>query len=306
MPRRRVVPPQKRTPRLNTPPAGERALLAGRTRLGMPARPLRGSDAATRRAAFASVVLHAFLALMIGAAIWFDPSRMRAPDEHAYVDLIIGTNATVTGGAASATPMPQMVAASPPPAPPMPPQPAPAPPQPDASAARTPPADVAAPPAPDGSLPAPAPPPAALAQPAAEAPPQPPPPAPDSKPGKDAAQQASPGAETSSIRVGDGLAGAYAELDDIGRLHAAQPEDGNIPPEYPIEAARRGEQGVVVLRIFIAKDGHVMRVDVARSSGSASLDETARDRIATWRFHPATRDGKPVASVEEQNIRFEK
>ena len=130
------------------------------------------------------------------------------------------------------------------------------------------------------------------------------PPAPPAPPSQRVTAREGQAPAPPDVRIGDGIAATYAELDEIGLLHPATADTGNLAPEYPPEAAQRGEQGTVVLRVTIGADGSVRRVDIARSSGWAILDRTARDRIATWHFHPATRDGKSVESVEDQAIRF--
>ena len=70
----------------------------------------------------------------------------------------------------------------------------------------------------------------------------------------------------------------------------------NRPPEYPEEAARRGERGTVVVVIHVSRAGRTEGVDVALSSGYALLDRATREAVATWRFLPAMKGGRPVAS----------
>jgi periplasmic protein TonB len=119
-------------------------------------------------------------------------------------------------------------------------------------------------------------------------------------PPADSARHAPP-----AIRLGDGSGGPAADiLDSTGRLRSAKADTGNIPPEYPLEAARRLEQGTVVLRLFIAASGDVSDVIVLHSSGSRSLDQTAADRLRTWHFTPALKDGKPVPDVMDQAVNF--
>lgn len=60
---------------------------------------------------------------------------------------------------------------------------------------------------------------------------------------------------------------------------------------YPIEALRNREQGTVILRVLVGADGSVLGVEIEKSSGSRSLDRAAREAVAKWRFHPATRNG---------------
>lgn len=60
---------------------------------------------------------------------------------------------------------------------------------------------------------------------------------------------------------------------------------------YPIEALRNREQGTVILSVLVGADGTVLSVEIEKSSGSRNLDRAAREAVAKWRFHPATRNG---------------
>jgi protein TonB len=77
-----------------------------------------------------------------------------------------------------------------------------------------------------------------------------------------------------------------------------------IPP-YPPLSRRLGEEGVVQLKLAIGIDGRVESAAIEKSSGSQRLDDAARDWVAHhWRYHPATRDGKPVASQTQVKVVF--
>jgi protein TonB len=111
--------------------------------------------------------------------------------------------------------------------------------------------------------------------------------------------------EAPEIRLGDGAAGPLAEiLDKNGLIRRAEADNGNLPPSYPLDAARRGEQGTVTLRLTIGTDGGVLDAEVAKSSGSPRLDRAALTRIETWHFKPAMRDGKPQIDVIEFGVEF--
>jgi protein TonB len=69
----------------------------------------------------------------------------------------------------------------------------------------------------------------------------------------------------------------------------------NREPDYPPDAARRAQQGAVILLIHVSPDGLPTGVDVEETSGFVSLDRAARDAVLTWHFLPAIRDGTPVA-----------
>lgn len=78
-----------------------------------------------------------------------------------------------------------------------------------------------------------------------------------------------------------------------------------ITPQYPVAALRVGESGTVVLRVNVGIGGMPGEIDFARRSGSRALDNAARDAVKQWRFEPALRKGKPVASAVEIPIDFE-
>ena len=79
----------------------------------------------------------------------------------------------------------------------------------------------------------------------------------------------------------------------------------NPLPPYPLVARRLGKEGVVLLDVLVAPDGHAADVRIARSSGFAALDDSALTTVRDhWRFIPARHDGEPVASRVTVPIRF--
>lgn len=81
--------------------------------------------------------------------------------------------------------------------------------------------------------------------------------------------------------------------------------DSVTPPPYPPRAARRGEEGTVMLRVDIGADGVPYAVAIEQGSGSTLLDRAARQHVlAKWRFHPAMLDGRPVAATARVPIAF--
>jgi TonB family protein len=72
---------------------------------------------------------------------------------------------------------------------------------------------------------------------------------------------------------------------------------------YPALAVRLNHQGSTVLDLSIDETGKVSKANVAASSGFAELDQAAVDCVVKeWHFTPATRGGKPVASVKQFRI----
>ncbi len=68
----------------------------------------------------------------------------------------------------------------------------------------------------------------------------------------------------------------------------------NPPPRYPLAARRSGDEGTVMLRVLVTTEGTAARVELDRSSGSASLDGAALEAVRNWRFVPARRGTQNV------------
>ena len=73
-------------------------------------------------------------------------------------------------------------------------------------------------------------------------------------------------------------------------------------PRYPRKAIDRGIEGVVVVEVEITAAGTVRSVRAI--SGPPELIDMVLRWAASWRYEPATRDGKPIASRRRESIRF--
>lgn len=83
------------------------------------------------------------------------------------------------------------------------------------------------------------------------------------------------------------------------------PIPGQSPqPRYPPSALRRGESGTVRVRVDVDAQGQPAGVALIQRSGSRDLDRAAMEVVRKWRFQPAQRDGKAVASSIEIPIDF--
>lgn len=93
---------------------------------------------------------------------------------------------------------------------------------------------------------------------------------------------------------------------DGGTTLSARPDYGvNPKPPYPLLARRRGEQGVVLLRVHVRADGGVVTAEIKQSSGSSLLDDAALQTVrVSWRFLPARLGEVSVESWVEVPIRF--
>ena len=67
-------------------------------------------------------------------------------------------------------------------------------------------------------------------------------------------------------------------------------------PSYPPDAYRAREEGTVVVEARIDELGNASDVSVVSRSGSRLLDRAAMNEVRKWKFSPAIKDGKTVAS----------
>ncbi len=61
-------------------------------------------------------------------------------------------------------------------------------------------------------------------------------------------------------------------------------------PHYPRMAIRRGLTGIVTLTLWIKHTGEVDKVELTKSSGHDSLDQSALNAVKTWKFKNLTAD----------------
>jgi protein TonB len=69
----------------------------------------------------------------------------------------------------------------------------------------------------------------------------------------------------------------------------------NPRPAYPALSKRLGEQGKVVVRVYITAEGQATRAEIRTSSGFERLDQTALQTVQRWRYVPGKRNGVPEA-----------
>ena len=102
-----------------------------------------------------------------------------------------------------------------------------------------------------------------------------------------------PGTGTSAGTTGAGKGGGGAPIVgprfDVAYLN-------NPRPEYPRISRRMGEQGKVLLHVFVNAAGQAERIEIRTSSGHARLDESAREAVRRWKFVPARQGDQPVSA----------
>ncbi len=75
-------------------------------------------------------------------------------------------------------------------------------------------------------------------------------------------------------------------------------------PRYPLVSRRRGEEGVVLLRVEVLTSGRAGTIEVLRDSGFSRLTEATIQAVRKARFKPATRAGTPIKDTVQIPFRF--
>lgn len=186
-----------------------------------------------------------------------------------------------------------------------------------------PPAPAAAPPAPRAAASKPKPKPRQAPKPK----PRPPvPPSPPSERAVTVPTEPSPPLEPDVLPVahqeGGTAASASPDVTEVDPLATGEPPAGptegppltqprsdashlsNPAPRYPTLSRRFGEQGRVLLDVYILPDGTVGEIRLNTSSGFARLDEAALTAVRVWRFVPARRGDEPIPYWYVQPVTF--
>ena len=108
-----------------------------------------------------------------------------------------------------------------------------------------------------------------------------------------------------------GIPDAPPAVDNFGRGEVRQVGGGVMAPEkvfypqprYTEEARQARIQGIVILQAIIDTEGNVARLEVMKGL-TLGLTESAIETVKTWRYKPATLNGKPVAVYMNLLINF--
>jgi protein TonB len=73
---------------------------------------------------------------------------------------------------------------------------------------------------------------------------------------------------------------------------------------YPPEAARRHQQGTVVLMLYINGSGALNKVEIVKSSGFPLLDAAAIREMKQSKFEPAMDGAIPVRSRAQASVTY--
>ncbi len=108
--------------------------------------------------------------------------------------------------------------------------------------------------------------------------------------------------------VPGGIVGGVIGGTGTGVPHVRNPDTGPRPirmprPTYTVEAIRKKISGEVVLRALIDVKGKVKVLDIVRSIPELDT-EAVRVVERDWLFRPATKNGRPVATIAELVVTF--
>jgi len=78
----------------------------------------------------------------------------------------------------------------------------------------------------------------------------------------------------------------------------------NTAPVYPMQAKKRGYEGIVILEVLVTKEGKAGKISVFQSSRYSLLDESAVSSVKKWRFEPGKRGDERVDMPVKIPIRF--
>ena len=78
----------------------------------------------------------------------------------------------------------------------------------------------------------------------------------------------------------------------------------NPAPKYPSQSRINREEGTVLLKVSVNKNGEVDSLMIKQSSGFERLDEAAKNSVHKWVFKPKTVAGISVESTIEVPIKF--
>jgi protein TonB len=77
-----------------------------------------------------------------------------------------------------------------------------------------------------------------------------------------------------------------------------------VEPVYPDRSRKRGEGGVVELRVLVSEKGRVVRVVVEEGLPGSDLEARAIDAALRSIYRPATEGGRPVSAWVTERIVF--
>jgi protein TonB len=105
--------------------------------------------------------------------------------------------------------------------------------------------------------------------------------------------------------IGNGVGPGYGNgVKNVGLGVIGPVKIYGLEPEFSEEARKAKFMGVVTVSLIVDQHGLPQNVKVLRGVGMG-LDEKAVEAVKTYRFKPATENGKPVAVYLNVEVNFE-
>jgi periplasmic protein TonB len=82
-------------------------------------------------------------------------------------------------------------------------------------------------------------------------------------------------------------------VEEAERMTPPRPDPGNPIPSYPDAMRKKGVEALVILRVLIDEQGRVKDIDVVQ--GDEPFLGAALEVVKSYRYQPATLDGRPAA-----------
>jgi protein TonB len=108
------------------------------------------------------------------------------------------------------------------------------------------------------------------------------------------------GATVAMVLISGGISTALA--DSPPKVDRSYPAPS---PDYPALAQDNGEQGDVLVDVFVGSNGKPSKFKINQSSGFADLDNAAAEAVANWRYIPAVENGDRTSGWTTVKIHFE-
>lgn len=117
-----------------------------------------------------------------------------------------------------------------------------------------------------------------------------------------------PGPATSDLGTGGSGTGTVPPLDrprpEPVRIDALFSRGVDQQPPYPVAELRAEREGSVRVQVRIGTDGRVKAISRLSATSDAFWRATERHARESWRFRPATEDGRPVESNKTLTVHF--
>ncbi len=122
----------------------------------------------------------------------------------------------------------------------------------------------------------------------------------------DTADAAQPLPEAANQRPATMVRHEAATKTAVVRNRDARPLASNPVPAYPARALRSGVEGSVTARLQVDANGRVSDAEIVNRTGARDrdLDRAVLTTVRDWRFEPAMRNGRAVATTVQLPVDF--